>query len=114
MPKLTDVCLATIDSDSPGLAAQWGLGLELDEFCTAMNMDDPELFAPLDEKIRTYGALPRVFHAPFSELFPCAIDPKVRRVARERLDQSFALAQSYGLDRMVCHGNFLRVFEAQK
>ena len=107
MSKLIDICLATIDPDSPALAERWGLGLELDEFCTAVNMDDPELFAPLDEKVLSYGTLPRIFHAPFSELFPCAIDPKVRRIAKERLEQSFTLAQSYGLNRMVCHGNFI-------
>ena len=102
-----EINLATTDPDAPALAARYGLGLELDEFCTAMNMDDPALFAPLDDKIRRYGSLPRVFHAPFNELFPCAIDPKIRAVALERLEQAYALAERYGIRRMVCHGNYL-------
>jgi len=99
--------LATIDPAAPRLAEAYGLGLELDQFCTALNMDDPDLFAPPDREIRALNAPARVFHAPFSELFPCAIDPKVRAVARERLEQSYALARDYGINRMVAHGNFL-------
>ena len=107
MAKLHGLCLCTLDPAAPALAEQYGLGLELDEFCTAMNIDDPEMFAKLDAEIRSFGALPRIFHAPFNELFPCAIDPKIRAVARQRLDQAYALARSYGLNRMVCHGNYL-------
>lgn len=104
---LKEVNLATIDPEAPALAREFGLGLELDEFCTAMNMDDPALFAPRDAAIRSYGTLPRVFHAPYNELFPCAIDPKIRAVARQRLDQAAAFARHYGLRRMVVHGNYL-------
>ena len=105
--KLHDLCLCTLDPAAPALAEQYGLGLELDEFCTAMNIDDGETFARLDAEVRSFGTLPRVFHAPFNELFPCAIDPKIRAVARERLEQAYALARGYGLNRMVCHGNYL-------
>ena len=107
MGKLFELNLATIDPAAPELAARWGLGLEVDEFCTAMDMDDPALFAPRDETVRAYGGQTGVFHAPYSELFPCAIDPEARALARRRLDQAAALAQNYGMHRMVAHGNFL-------
>ena len=107
MTKLHDLCLCTLDPAAPGLAEKYGLGLELDEFCTAMNIDDAGMFAKLDAEVRSFGALPRVFHAPFNELFPCAIDPKIRAAARERLEQAYGLARSYGLNRMVCHGNYV-------
>ena len=32
--------LATIGADAPALAREHGLGLELDEFCTAANFDE--------------------------------------------------------------------------
>ena len=107
MNKLKEVLLATIDPAAPELASRYDLGLELDEFCTAGNMDDPALFAPLDAEIRSFGSRTRIFHSPFNELFPCAIDPKIRAAARERLDQAFQTAQMYGIHRMVCHGNYV-------
>lgn len=78
MEKPLEVNLSTIDPAAPALAARWGLGLEVDEFCTAMDMDDPALFAPRDAAVRAYGERARVFHAPYSELFPCAVDPEAR------------------------------------
>lgn len=104
--KLLELNLSTIDPAAPELAKRWGLGLEVDEFCTAMDMDDPALFAPRDEAVRSYRDRARVFHAPYSELFPCAIDPEARSLARRRLDQSAALARSYGVQRLVAHGNY--------
>lgn len=107
MGKLKEVNLATIDGNAFSLAEKYGLGLELDEFCTAMNMDDSARFAELDAEVRGFGAQPRIFHAPYNELFPCAIDPKIRAVARQRLEQAYQLARSYSVSRMVCHGNYV-------
>ena len=107
MGRLFELNLATIDPAAQELAKRWDLGLEVDEFCTAMDMDDPALLAPRDDLVRGYGSRARVFHAPYSELFPCAIDPEARALARRRLDQAAALAGSYGIRRLVAHGNFL-------
>ena len=43
------------------------------------------------------------FHAPFAELCPAAIDPKVRQVTMERYRQAVATAQSLGICRLVIH-----------
>ena len=37
MPK--QMYLATLSEDAPALAQKYALGLELDHFCTAVNMD---------------------------------------------------------------------------
>jgi len=107
MSKLREVNLCTLDPKAYSLAETWNLGLELDEFCTAMYIDDPTEFSARDAEIRSFGARPRIFHAPFNELFPSAIDPKIRAVAKQRLEQAHSLAASYGVHRMVCHGNYL-------
>jgi len=107
MRKLVEVNLATIDPAAAALAAKYDLGLELDEFCTAMYMDDPVRFPQLHTQILGYGTFARIFHAPFNELFPCAIDPLVRALALQRLNQAWTLSQSYGIHRMVCHGNYI-------
>ncbi len=101
------IYLATIGTDAPALAQAHGLGLELDEFCTAENFDAG--FAEWDARAR--DALSKadrfVLHAPFAEMSPCAIDPRIRRVVRERLEQAAARCAAYGIDRMVVHSGFL-------
>ena len=98
--------LATIDPNAHFLARQYGLGLEISEFCTAYNMDSH--FAQVDPAVRekiTYSDR-FVLHAPFNELFPCAIDPKARELARQRYLQAIQLARAYGASKGVIHGGY--------
>ena len=98
--------LSTIDQQAQTLAVQYGLGLEIAEYCTASNMDD--LYAQTDALVRNKlrGISRRVLHGPFNELFPCAIDPKARALARERYIQAIALARDYGANKVVIHGGY--------
>lgn len=98
--------LSTMDANAHKLARRYGLGLEIAEYCTASNMDDryPQTDAAVREKLT--GIPNRVLHAPFNELFPCAIDPKARELARCRYRQAIALAQSYGAAKVVIHGGY--------
>lgn len=99
--------LATIAENAASLAIQCGAALEIDEFCTAWNMDTD--FPHWDEVVRSHArhAPLEIFHAPFAELHPCAIDPKARALAMDRFIQSADLARTYGINRMVAHGGFL-------
>lgn len=101
-----EICLATIDVRAKELAEQYDLEIELDQFCTAMYMDEPE-FSKYDAEVRKMLSRAKVFHGPFNELSPCAIDPKIRAVSMERYNQAFGLMQSYGLKKMVLHGGFV-------
>ena len=95
--------VSTIDREAGKVARQYGLGIEIAEFCTAWNMDR-ELSAvekTLEETLT--GVSRRVLHGPFNELFPCAIDPKARQLAAFRFSQAAALAQAYGAGKLVLH-----------
>jgi len=99
--------IATLFEGAPRIAQEYGFGLEIDEFCTASNMDtDFEHWNSivLDHMKFAQAA---VFHAPFAELSPCAIDPVMRKAAMKRFFQAAALARSYGIRRMVVHGGFI-------
>lgn len=100
------IYISTIAQDCASVAEQLGFGLEIAEFCTAYNMDDrfPETDKQVREELR--GIPNRLFHAPFNELFPCAVDPKARELARFRYRQAIALAQSYGADKVIIHGGY--------
>lgn len=57
------------------------------------------------DKLRDAG-LRITFHAPFMDLRPGAIDPRIRRVSEERIMQVLALADYFRPASIVCHPSF--------
>ena len=104
------VFISTIDLEhGEDLAAEYGLGLELAEFCEGRRLDElnPETMESLRRKMARTPA--GVFHAPFSELCPAAIDPLVRQVTLHRYRQSVTLARELGIRRVVIHSGFVPI-----
>lgn len=104
--KKERIYISTIASDGDAVAQKHSLGLEIAEYCTAWNMDDEfaQTDANLQEKLA--GIENRVLHAPFNELFPCAIDPKARELAACRYRQAIELAKQYGATKVIIHGGY--------
>lgn len=98
--------LSTIGADSVLAARKYGLGLEIAEFCTAANMEDGFSRWDAQVKEKLAGIPARIFHAPFNELFPCAVDPKARQLASDRYRQAIDLAKGYGAEKVVIHGGY--------
>lgn len=100
------IYLSTIEAHAHEWARALGLGLEIAEYCTAYNLD--ERFAQTDAAVRAKLAhIDRAtLHGPFSELFPCAIDPKIRAVAAERFRQTFDVAHALGIHKLILHGGY--------
>lgn len=98
--------LSTISPDAPCVAREYGFGLELAEFCTAWNMD--EKFTHMDSVVKKkLEGIPRsLLHAPYNELFPCAIDKKARALAAERYRRATELATRYGSRKVIIHGGY--------
>ena len=106
MLKKENLYLSTIAPDAAEIARKWGIHLEIAEFCTAWNMDHefPAVDRAVREKIEGVGSL--LLHAPFNELFPCAIDPKARELAADRFRQAITLAKNYGARKVIVHGGY--------
>ncbi len=104
--KREQLFLSTIADDAVQTAREFGLGVELAQFCLAENMDKtpPDVQASLDAALEVPR---RVLHAPFAELCPAAIDPLVREVAKRRYLQAAALAKRYSAEKMVVHSGFI-------
>lgn len=98
--------LSTIDENAHVLGQKYGLALELAEFCTAWNMDEKFHESNISVQHKLAFAPAKVLHAPFNELFPCAIDPKAQALAAARYRQAIALAQRYGAKKVVIHGGY--------
>jgi len=103
---MREINLATIDERALELAEKYNLGIELDQFCTGMFMDMPE-FETWDKDARRFLGRANVFHGPFNELSPCAIDPKIKVISMERYNQAFEIMSGYGMKKMVLHGGFV-------
>lgn len=97
--------LSTMDENAASLARREGLGLELTAFAYAPNLEDAAQIAAAEAQC---AQSPRTWlHAPFAELYPCAIDPLVRDVAKRRYRQTLALAGRLGIRQLVVHAGFL-------
>ena len=98
--------LSTIDPEAGDLARAFGLGIEIADYCTAVNLD--EAFSQTDGKLQKQlvNVPRRLLHGPFNELFPCAIDPLARRLAAFRYDQALNLSQRYGAAKLILHGGY--------
>lgn len=99
--------ISTIDENAPALAREYGVGLEIADFCWAQKLDI-DLEDNLKAAERKMEGVSRFrFHAPFAELSPCAIDPKARELTRERYSQAVKTAQMLGISDLVIHGGFI-------
>ena len=101
------VCLSTIDPEAHRVAMKYHLNLEIAEYCTAWNLEArfSETHSALIRKLAGLSA--PVLHGPFNELFPCAIDPRAKELARLRYRQALEMAGRYGANRVVLHGGFV-------
>lgn len=97
----------TFADNAAALAREYGLGLEIAEFSTAFNMDTD--FKSWDEKVRreANGISRLMFHAPFNELCPAAIDPLIAEVTQKRYMQAYEIMHSYGIMSMVAHTGYI-------
>ncbi|MDI6777452.1 MAG: sugar phosphate isomerase/epimerase family protein [Syntrophales bacterium] len=64
-----------------------------------------EDFLRVADSLREAG-LTITFHAPFMDLRPGAIDPRIRQVTRDRLRQVFDLVPFFRPRSVVCHPSF--------
>ena len=97
--------LSTIDPQAADLARQYGLGLELADFCYPPALEDDAVRAAVGQKMQ--GITRFWFHAPFGEFCACAIDPMVRDIARLRYRQALDRALTLGVRCIVIHGGYL-------
>lgn len=103
---MSQLYLSTIDPQAGELARRYQLGVEIAAFCTAENMDErfAQTDAALGQQLRDVPR--RLFHGPFNELFPCAIDPLARKLAAYRYGQALALSRHYDAKKLILHGGF--------
>ena len=101
-----NIYLSTIADDASKVARKYGLGIEIAEYCTAWNMDDEFTATDASVQVKLDGIERTALHAPFNELFPCAIDKKAIALAADRYRQAIELAKRYGSPKVIIHGGY--------
>jgi len=102
------VYLSSIGADCCEAAREFGLGIELAQFCTAARLDGapPEPWElPVERCLSASSRF--VLHGPFNELTPAAIDPLVLDVTKKRYQQAIKKADTMGIQKIVLHAGFL-------
>ncbi len=100
--------IATICGSWQEIADEYGVGIELDYYCQAENMDGDrgvKVKAMVQKALQKYRV--GIMHAPFNELFPAAIDPLARDFAMNRLNMAASLALEFGIKKMVVHSGYV-------
>ena len=99
--------IATMASDAAEMAATYGIGIELDQFCWAQNIDvnREKLYEEVDRMREITDRM--TLHAPYSEISPAAFDKRFQELSLERLNQAYEIAAHFGIDRMVAHSGFI-------
>lgn len=89
------------------VALEYGLGLEIAEFCIAENLDvNIDTVEPIVlNKAETVSDT--ILHAPFNELFPCAIDSQAAKLATARYLQAADVARKIGAKKVVVHAGYV-------
>lgn len=95
------IYISEMDERAQRLAREHCLGLEIIEFCTADKLDDEALVLRREKELHDIAALS--LHAPFAELYPSAIDPQARELAKKRLLRASEVCVSLNARRMVAH-----------
>lgn len=99
--------ISTVSAGCDAVASQYGLGLEIAEYCTAAYLDRPTLEVTSAAARHRRAADRFVFHAPFNELCPAAIDPLAVALTRHRYLQALTAAQGWGSRLVVIHTGFI-------
>ena len=105
--KKENLYLSSICNDCHDLAIKYNLGIEIAQYCTAYNMDEKFKETDMEVKEMMLGINNFTFHAPFNELCPAAIDPKIKKIAYERYKQAFMLAKSYKINKIIVHSGYI-------
>lgn len=107
------IYLATFGENALKCALEENLKLEIDELCISSNFN-PDEISKTRKRIREEFLEPTgnvgsdvIFHGPFTEICPSAIDEDARDFSRGKLESACRLVRDLGGKRMVVHSGYI-------
>lgn len=97
--------ISGMDPGGDFLAREYGIGFEITKFSWALMLSDEDAYR---EVLSQMEGIDRFWlHGPFAEMFPCAIDPLVRDIAKTRFLETIQMAKRLSVKNIVFHGGFI-------
>ena len=104
---MIDLHLSTIGQEAAVLARKYGLGIEIADFGYAVNMDVNFPYWENLTHANLAGIERRIFHAPYNDLCPAAVDPLIMEVTKRRFEQAYHLTRLFAINKMVVHSGYI-------
>lgn len=115
------IFVATFSKDALSVAKQYGYGLEINDLCISSNLDmknrDAVLLRIRKEIAAVYGEewfdsnpdIRRkvIFHGPFTELTPAAIDERAILLMEDRYRETIEICDEFGVKDLVLHDGYI-------
>ncbi|MBQ0058385.1 MAG: sugar phosphate isomerase/epimerase [Lachnospiraceae bacterium] len=101
--KRSQIYISSIASDVRESAKRSGFGIEIAHYCDSTRLDEALPGLKAEAEADAVGIERRTLHAPFIELFPCAIDPLIRQVSWQRYKQAVDLALEHKAHTVIIH-----------
>lgn len=112
--KLNDrIYVATFSQDALKVARENGLNLELDHTCISYMLDEENQIQLVEDIQKDLTeAFPSgqgniLFHGPFTEIHPAAIDHRIVEAGRVRLEEAYKIIEKFGAKDMVVHSGYV-------
>lgn len=102
--------IATYSKDAPKVCREFGIGLELNDFCISEYLDEDkrsQAFDYIKEEIEESGAENLLMHGPFTEIIPASIDHRACELGLVRLEEAYTVAKEMGISRMIVHSGYI-------
>ena len=105
------LAIAPFPQDAAAVAAEYGLGLEINHTCISEDLDPDKRRRLIDSISRDLhvsgGHLVPLVHGPFTERYPAAIDRRARDMAAERLEEAYGVCRAIGSHKLIVDTGWL-------
>lgn len=101
--------IATYSEDAAKTAREFGVGLELNDFCISEYLDEDkieEAYAYIQQELEESQAKNLILHGPFTEIIPASIDHRAVELGLERLEEAWRAAEHLEIKRIVLHSGY--------
>lgn len=105
------VFISSFSENAIEVCKRLNTGLELNHICISEMLDKDKIENTIIQMRKDMadtgfnGNI--VVHGPFTEIVPCAIDPRAINLAMTRLNEAYYVANALGINKMVVHSGYL-------
>lgn len=102
--------VATFSKDALRVARENQLNIEADHTCMSYLLDEEnqaQLKAEIKNDLEEAKCEKVIFHGPFTEIHPAAIDHRIVSAGMKRLEEAFSVVKEFGCNRMVVHSGYI-------